>query len=99
MRLIAGQHIAWREQLDVNDVDAQCDEYGWDEMFAELDGDVAGGNTASAPSSVRRMTVAPGSFQRQSSPTVKKAAATNWDNEFSNAQAHAREVLAKLGHG
>jgi hypothetical protein len=95
MRLIASQHIPWREQIDVNEVDASCDEYGWDEMFAELDGD--GGNTASAPSSIRRLSTPMPSFQRQQSLTVKKAAATNWDAEFSNAQAHARDVLAKLG--
>jgi hypothetical protein len=93
MKLIAGEHIPWREQIDVNDVEAQCDEYGWDEMFAELDGD---GGTVAPPTSVRRLNTPMPNFQRQTS-TVKKAAATNWDTEFSNAQAHARDVLSKLG--
>jgi hypothetical protein len=47
--------------------------------------------------SIRRATMSTGNRQLSTSPLVKKAAATNWDTEFSNAQAHARDVLAKLG--
>jgi hypothetical protein len=47
--------------------------------------------------SLRRVPTTSGVFQRGGSIPAKKAAATNWDSEFKNAQAHARDVLAKLG--
>jgi hypothetical protein len=85
---IAG-HIPWREQLDLNEVEASCDEYGWDEMFEAIED----GGGASVAVGIRRTPVAPGNFQRHSTAVI----ATNWDEEFSSAQAHARDVLAKLG--
>lgn len=97
MRLIASQHIPWKEQIDVNEVEAQCDEYGWDELLEALEGGGDGGAGVSAVSSVQRVSTPMPRFQRQGSAAVKTAAATNWDVEFSNAQAHARDVLAKLG--
>ncbi len=47
--------------------------------------------------SLRRVPTSSGIFQRGGAPIAKKAAETNWDSEFKNAQAHARDVLAKLG--
>lgn len=84
------QHIPWREQIDLDEVDATSDEYGWDEWLEMAEG----GNTTS---SVQRVATPIPNFNRYNERPVKVAAATNWDNEFAAAQSHAREVMAKLG--
>ncbi len=45
----------------------------------------------------KRVSVAPGNFQRGDASATKKAAASSWDNDFTRAQAHARDIIAKMG--
>lgn len=82
------EHISWREQIDLLEVDALSDEYAWDDLLEAVE---EGGAV-----SVRRLATPTPVFHRHGEVAVKTAAASNWDNEFSSAQAHAREVLARL---
>lgn len=93
IKLAGKTHIPWREQLDLLEVDALTDEYAWDDLLEAVEeGGFSGGSTVS------RVSTPMPNFRRVDT-SVKVAAATNWDSEFSNAQAHAREVMAKLGNG
>ena len=87
------EHIPWREQIDLNEVEAMSDEYGWDEWLAEMEEGGAG-----QAGGVRRVSTPMPNFQRHNNTVVKTARATNWDSEFAAAQSHARDVLAKLGN-
>ena len=87
-------HIPWREQIDLLEVDALTDEYAWDDLLEAVEEGGSGGATT-----VRRTPTPIGNFSRHNDTARKTATASNWDTEFSNAQAHAREVMAKLGNG
>jgi len=80
---------SWREQIDLLEVDALTDEFGWDEWL-EAVGDGEGAI------SVQRVSTPIPSFHRYNEHPIKVAAATNWDSEFVAAQSHAKDVLAKL---
>ena len=88
MNLITGDHIPWRERMDMDEVEAISDD-GFDDLFESLD--EVGDNT-----SIRRVSLNTGQPRRYEG----KTAATNnnnWDEEFKNAQSHARSLLASLG--
>jgi hypothetical protein len=87
MKLIAGEYIPWREQLDLSASEAQCEEDGWlDEMLESLDsGEVA--------NLVQRVATPTPRFQRYNSGNKTP----NWDTEFKAAQAHAQSILSRLG--
>jgi hypothetical protein len=88
----AREHIPWQQQIDLLEVDALTDEFGWDEWL-----EMVGGEDGGAVSAIRVATPMP-SFHRHNERPVKVARATNWDSEFAAAQSHARDVLAKLGN-
>jgi hypothetical protein len=86
-------HIPWKEQIDLLEVDALSDEYAWDDLL-----EAAEDGSAGSASSVRRISTPTPNFHRLDTAR-KTAAATNWDSEFSSAQAHARDLISKLGNG
>jgi hypothetical protein len=86
------KQIPWREQIDLLEVDALSDEYAWDDLLEAME---EGGSVGT----VSRVHTPMPNFQRHGAQPVKVASAQNWDSEFSNAQAHARELMAKLGNG
>jgi hypothetical protein len=92
----SGDRIPWREQLDLSDVEgveALSDEYAFDDLLEAVEEGAAG----SGVTSVRRVATPTPNFHRHDAAR-KTAATSNWDSEFSNAQAHARDLLAKLGN-
>lgn len=91
------EHIPWKEQLDLMEVDALSDEFGWDEWLSDERLEMAGESTGRAVSALRVSTPIP-TLHRHNERPVKVARANNWDAEFEAAQAHARDVLAKLGN-
>lgn len=86
-------HVPWREQIDLNEVEALSDEYAIDDLLEAVEE----GSAGSGATSVRRVSTPMPNFHRHDAMR-KTAATTNWDSEFSNAQAHARDLLAKLGN-
>jgi hypothetical protein len=50
-------------------------------------------------SMVRRLQTGGMGLQRHSDVQHKTASASNWDQEFADAKAHAASVLSKLGNG
>ena len=87
-------HVPWRAQIDLNEVEALSDEYAFDDLLEAAEEGTAG----SGVTNVRRVSTPMPTFHRHDA-TRKTAATSNWDSEFSNAQAHARELLSKLGNG
>ena len=92
IKTAASKHIPWKEQIDLLEVDAMGDEYAWDDLLESVEGDSTGVTSA------RRVATPIPNFHRHNEPTVKTARVTNWDNDFANAQQHARDVLAKMGN-
>ncbi len=85
-------YIPWREQLDINEVTALSDEYGFDDFL-----DAAEEGSSSVASRARRVLTPTPNFQLHGDVSRKMAAITNWDTEFRDAQAHARDILSQIG--
>ena len=92
IKLAGKSYIPWKEQIDLLEVDAETDEFGWDDFLEAMEEGGAGAT------SIRRIPTPVGVFSRGNDAARKTASASNWDNEFSNAQAHARELMAKIGN-
>ncbi len=86
MTIKIANYIPWRELLELHEVDAQCDDEGWDD-FLEAAED--GGQPIS---SVRRVSTPTPNFHRHDASVT-----SSWDTEFLSAQSHAREVISRLG--
>lgn len=84
-------HIPWKEQLDLLQVYAISDEYGWDEWLETFE------ENGSGVFSARRVSTPLPNFHRHENNVIKRAN-TNWDKEFSAAQSHVKDVLINLGN-
>lgn len=97
VKLLSGEYIPWREQLDM--ADAYADE--WDEFLGEAD-DAASNAVAgeSQRNRVTRVNVAPRpNLQRYDASRHNKTASTqSWDDDMELMQGHVTSVLAKLGN-
>ena len=92
---VSSNHIPWKEQIDLLEVEALSDEYAWDDLLEMVEDGKAG---VGVPS-IRRIPTPVGNFSRHTDTARKTATVSNWDNEFSNAQAHAQGIMAKIGNG
>jgi len=85
-------HIPWRERLDLDEIEAETDDEGFDDLLMSIE---EGGGSSGAVVSARRVPMSTGNLRRHDA-AAKTAASSNWDDEFAKAQSHARDLISKL---
>ena len=96
LRLAIREHIPWRERIDMDEVEAISDG-GFDDLLEAVEPlrlqNPCSPQEVGTNISVRRTPLNTGQVRRHEAAKTTN----NWDEEFSNAQNHARSLLANLG--